>query len=97
MARENPRWGYRRVHGELTRLGYRVSDSSVRRILRSKQIGPAPRGADLDLDGKRQVLDCPIFRVAHPCSPKRRSLGLRRGGGLRSRLTCRLACFPYAS
>jgi len=43
---QNPRWGYRSVHGELIRLGYRVSDSTVRRILRGKRFGPAPRGAD---------------------------------------------------
>lgn len=46
LARENPRWGYRRVHGELARLGYRLSESTVRRILRTHDSGPAPREAD---------------------------------------------------
>ena len=35
LAQENPAWGYRRVHGELTRLGYQISEATVRRILRA--------------------------------------------------------------
>jgi len=46
IAGENPAWGYRRVHGELTRLGYQVSAAAVRRILRAWRYRPAPRGMD---------------------------------------------------
>jgi len=46
LAAKNPAWGYRRVHGELTRLGCRISEAAVRRILRGRQYRPAPRGRD---------------------------------------------------
>jgi putative transposase len=43
LAKENPLWGYRRIHGELTKLGVTVAPSSVYEILRSWVIDPAPR------------------------------------------------------
>jgi len=46
LAGENPAWGYRRVHGELARLGHSVSEATVRRILRARGYRPAPRGLD---------------------------------------------------
>ena len=42
MASENESWGYVRIGGELSKLGHRVSPSTVRRILKERGIGPAP-------------------------------------------------------
>jgi putative transposase len=43
LAKENPLRGYRRIHGELTKLGLAIAPSTVWKILRTAGIDPAPR------------------------------------------------------
>jgi putative transposase len=45
LVRENPPWGYRRVHGELLVLGIKVAASTVWEILNEAGIDPAPQRA----------------------------------------------------
>jgi putative transposase len=68
LATENPTWGYRRVHGELAGLGYRIGASTVWKILRAAGIDPAPRRAGPTwaqfLRSQAQaILACDVFHL----------------------------------
>lgn len=41
LAKENPTWGYRRIHGELVGLGHKIAQTTVWQILRYNDIDPA--------------------------------------------------------
>src|SRR5262249_18006453 len=43
LGRENPRWGYLRIRGELKKLGIEVSATTIASLLRRAGLGPAPR------------------------------------------------------
>jgi putative transposase len=68
LARENPRWGYERIVGELAGVGVRVSATTVAKILR--QAGVSPAGARAQLSWRDflrahadSIIACDFFTV----------------------------------
>ena len=45
LAKEDPAWGYRRIHGELATMGIVIAASSVWAILKRHGVDPSPRGS----------------------------------------------------
>ena len=47
MGRENPRWGYFRIRGELLKLGHRVAATTIRSVLLAAGVPPSGRRSQL--------------------------------------------------
>ncbi len=74
FAEENPRWGYSRIHGELRKLGYTLSRSTVRDVLKRHRVPPAPERRRCGESWRRflaqhreQLLACDFFTVETLC------------------------------
>lgn len=70
LATENARWGYKRIHGELHKLGYRIGASTVRAVLARHHVSPAPERARRGSTWRQflaqhahQMLACDLFTV----------------------------------
>ena len=69
FAKENPRWGTDRIHGELLKLGFRIGATTIRVILNRHDIRPAPQRSSAGSwrtwlkHYKHQIVACDFFIV----------------------------------
>ena len=77
LARENPGWGYRRIHGELVGLGAKIAASTVWEILKASGIDPSrrrvgPTWSQFLRSQVEAILACDFFTST--CSTARRAM-----------------------
>ena len=70
LAKENPRWGYGKLEGELGKLGYEIGRSTIRDVLKRLRVPPAPERGKHGLRWrtflahyKGEVVACDFFTV----------------------------------
>jgi putative transposase len=68
LARDNARWGYKRIQGELKKLGIEVSAATISRVLARNGLGPAPRRGETTwrqflTQQATSILSCDFFTV----------------------------------
>ena len=68
LARENPGWGYRRIHGEMAGLGVNIAASTVWEILKASGINPGrqrtgPTWPQFLRSQAEAILACDFFTV----------------------------------
>jgi hypothetical protein len=65
MAKENPLWGYKRIQGELKKLGIEISASSIRRVIAPKR-RPGPKRdtwCQFMRNQAASIIECDLFTV----------------------------------
>ena len=73
LAKENPRWGYGKIEGELIKLGIKLSQTTIRNVLNRNGIVPAPvrfgsiGWRQLMKHYKGQIITCDFFTVETLC------------------------------
>jgi transposase InsO family protein len=66
LAKENPTWGYRRIHGELVGLGHKIAQTTVWQILKDNDIDPAPGRSEVtwtEFLRSQAAVACDFFTV----------------------------------
>jgi transposase len=91
LARDNPEWGYRRIHGELAGLGVRVSASTVWEILTKAGTGPAlrrtgPAWSQFLRSQAEAILACDFFTAGLPGGTRAHVLAVMEHATRRIRL-----------